>query len=173
MHHVLIFAQWPVEQMRESYILSLQYYPNVAENSLTVKAKVQGTGLLEARAFYEGRSCGRGQAAVQGQAAVLTVPLTETHLWEAGKGRLYDLELTFGEDRIKSYFGLREIRIQGEKVLLNGEPVFQRMVLDQGYYPDGIYTAPSEEDLERDIRLAMEAISVPNPPRFTPTKSRQ
>ena len=109
---------------------------------------------------------------MQGQAAVLTVPLTEAHLWEAGKGRLYDLELTFGEDRIKSYFGLREIRIQGEKVLLNGEPVFQRLVLDQGYYPDGIYTAPSEEDLERDIRLAMEAISVPNPPRFTPTKSR-
>ncbi len=146
-----------LEEVPESYILSLQYYPNVAENSLTIKAKVQGSGVLEARASYEGRDCGRGQVQVQGQVATLTLSLTESHLWEAGKGRLYDLELTFGEDCIKSYFGMREIQIRGEKVLLNGEPIFQRLVLDQGYYPDGIYTAPSEEALEKDIRLSMEA----------------
>lgn len=146
-----------LERVPERHILSVQYYPNVAENSLTIKALVCGEGVLEARASYEGRECGCGRVETLGQVAALTISLTESHLWEAGQGRLYDLELTFGEDRVKSYFGMREIRIQGEKVLLNGKPVFQRLVLDQGYYPDGIYTAPSEADLERDIRLSMEA----------------
>lgn len=127
-----------LEQVPETHIRSLQYYPNVAQNCLTVKASVCGEGILEARASYEGRSCGQGQVQVRGAVAALAIPLTESHLWEAGHGRLYDLELTFGEDHVKSYFGMREIRIQGEKVLLNGEPVFQRLVLDQGYYPEGI-----------------------------------
>ena len=70
---------------------------------------------------------------------------------------MYDLKLSFGEDRVDSYFGMREIRIQGEKVLINGRSVFQRLVLDQGFYPDGIYTAPSDEALQRDIRLSMAA----------------
>ena len=146
-----------LERIPERHICSVQYYPNVAENCLTIKALVCGEGVLEARASYEGRTCGCGRVKVLGQAAALTISLTESHLWEAGYGRLYDLELTFGEDRVKSYFGMREIRIQGEKMLLNGKPVFQRLVLDQGYYPEGIYTAPKEEDLERDIRLSMEA----------------
>ena len=54
------------------------------------------------------------------------------------------MELTFGEDRVHSYFGLRDARFQGKKFLVNGKSLFQRMVLDQGFYPDGIYTAPTE-----------------------------
>lgn len=82
-----------------------------------------------------------------------TVSLTD----EQTKGRLYDLELRFGDDLVHSYFGMREVRIDGERVLLNGKSVFQRLVLDQGFYPDGIYTAPTEEALIQDIRLSMDA----------------
>ena len=87
----------------------------------------------------------------------LTLPLSELYLWEAGRGRLYDLKLSFGEDRVDSYFGMRELLLDGERFLINGKPVFQRLVLDQGFYPDGIYTAPSDEALQQDIRLSMEA----------------
>ncbi len=50
---------------------------------------------------------------------------------------------------------MREVRISGEKVLINNKPVFQRLVLDQGYYPDGIYTAPSDIALKRDVELSL------------------
>ena len=86
---------------------------------------------------------------------VFTVPLNEKHLWEVGKGNLYDVEFTFGEDKVSSYFGLREVRLDGHKFLINGKSVFQRLVLDQGFYPDGIYTAPTDSDLVRDIELSL------------------
>ncbi len=146
-----------LERVPANHIRSLQYYPNIGENRLTVKAKVQGRERMEVRAFYEGRECGRGQAEGKGQVVALTLDLTESHLWEPGQGRLYDLELTYGEDKVKSYFGMRELRIEGDRFLINDRPVFQRLVLDQGFYPGGIYTAPSEEDLERDIRLSLAA----------------
>ena len=73
------------------------------------------------------------------------------------KGALYDLELYFGEDKVKSYFGMRTARLNGMYFELNGKKVFQRTVLDQGFYPDGIYTAQSDAELKRDIEISMEA----------------
>lgn len=146
-----------IEYVPENYICSVQYYPNINSNTLTIKAKVKGKGILKAEAFYEGRPCGHAKAAGAGETIAMTILLSEAHLWEPGHGRLYDLELSFGGDSVKSYFGMREIRIDGERVLINGKPVFQRLVLDQGYYPEGIYTAPSDEDLKRDILLSLKA----------------
>ena len=87
----------------------------------------------------------------------MSIQLKEKHLWEVGKGRLYDLTLTYGEDTVQSYFGLRSVALDGYRFLLNGKCVFLRTVLDQGYYPDGIYTAPSEQDLIKDIQIAFDA----------------
>ena len=97
-----------------------------------------GDGSFRAEAFYEGRRCGQAETTTAGGNVVVTLPLSEVHLWEAGAGRLYDLTITFGEDTVHSYFGLRNVTISGEKVLINGKSVFQRLVLDQGFYPDGI-----------------------------------
>jgi len=58
-------------------------------------------------------------------------------------------------DKITSYFGLRTITLQDNAIHLNGRPVYQKLVLDQGYYPDSIYTAPSDEALIQDIQLSM------------------
>ena len=85
----------------------------------------------------------------------MTIKLEEVHLWEVGKGNLYDLTLQYGEDTVSSYFGLRSIQYTDYKFLLNGKSVFQRLVLDQGFYPDGIYTAPSDEALAADIDRGM------------------
>ena len=90
-----------------------------------------------------------------GTAVTLTLPLQEIHPWEVGQGGLYDVTLTFGHDQVTSYFGLRDIALTDRAVLINGKPVFQRLVLDQGFYPEGIYTAPSDEALLNDIQLSM------------------
>ena len=82
--------------------------------------------------------------------------------WHPGKPFLYDLTietLRDGKvtDSVRSYFGLRKITIEGNRFLINNKPVFQRLVLDQGFYPDGIYTAPTDEALRHDIELSMAA----------------
>ena len=146
-----------LEFVPEAYMKKVYYYPNIGEGTITIRALTEGEGVLTAEAFYEGVSCGRAETKVCAGNGILTIALSRLHLWEPGQGRLYDLKLSFGEDRVDSYFGMREIRIQGEKVLINGRSVFQRLVLDQGFYPDGIYTAPSDEALQRDIRLSMAA----------------
>ena len=98
-----------------------------------------------------------GQGSVENVSGTvrLMLPLAETHLWEPGRGRIYDITLRFGEDRVHSYFGLRSARMEGYAFLLNEKAVFQRLVLDQGFYPDGVYTAPSDADLAQDIALSM------------------
>ncbi|HJC87883.1 MAG TPA: beta-galactosidase [Candidatus Eisenbergiella intestinigallinarum] len=140
-----------------SYVKAVQYYPNISEGTLTIKAQVEGEGVLTASASYEGKDCGSAAAASTCGNVFLTLPLKELHLWEPGAGRLYDLTLTFGEDHVNSYFGMREVKLDGYRFLINGKSVFQRLVLDQGFYPDGIYTAPSDEALQNDIRLSMAA----------------
>ncbi|HIW73965.1 MAG TPA: beta-galactosidase [Firmicutes bacterium] len=149
------------EYVPASYIREVKYTPNAAEGTLAVEASVCGRGTLEVSAFFEGRPCGKAAVRVESGFACLTLGLEEVHLWQPGEGKLYDLLLRFGEDEVKdevkSYAGLREVCLDGRKVLINGKAVFQRLVLDQGFYPDGIYTAPDEEALVRDILLSREA----------------
>jgi beta-galactosidase/beta-glucuronidase len=83
-------------------------------------------------------------------------------LWSPEHPNLYDLRLELldrsGEvlDRVESYFGMRKIEVKNGKVLLNDRPLYQRLVLDQGYFPEGILTAPTDVDLRRDVELAKE-----------------
>jgi len=93
----------------------------------------------------------------------LTIPEGSRRYWSPEDPFLYDLTVTLinadGQtiDSIQSYAGWRFITIDGMKIKLNGKAVFQKLVLDQGYYPDGIWTAPSDEAMVKDIRLAMQA----------------
>ena len=146
-----------LEFIPETHIKKVKYYPDAANGTLQIKAVVNGNATLTATAYYEGREVGSASVQNNGDNADLTVALTETHLWELGCGRLYDLVLTYGEDKIQSYFGLRNVKLDGNKFMLNGKSVFQRTVLDQGFYPDGIYTAPTEEALIKDIQISMDA----------------
>lgn len=93
----------------------------------------------------------------------LHVPADRLRPWSPEDPHLYGLTLELLDaegsvvDSAESYAGLRSIAIDGRAVLLNGNPVFQRLVLDQGWYPDGLMTAPSEEALIHDIELGMRA----------------
>lgn len=78
--------------------------------------------------------------------------------WSPEKPHLYDIQLELVEqdiviDRVQSYFGMRKISIENGKIHLNNRPYFLRLVLDQGYFPDGILTAPSDEAFIQDIEL--------------------
>ncbi len=92
----------------------------------------------------------------------LEVAADRARLWSPEDPFLYDVavELLDGEDvvdRVASYAGLRSVSIAGRRVHLNGRPVFQRLVLDQGYWPDTLMTSPSDEALRRDIELSLAA----------------
>lgn len=82
-------------------------------------------------------------------------------LWSPEHPNLYDLELRLvrGEevvDEVVSYFGMRKVSIEDGKLCLNNRPYYQRLVLDQGYFPEGILTAPSDDALRRDVELTKE-----------------
>jgi len=80
--------------------------------------------------------------------------------WHPESPRLYDLRVRLFDqdghesDRLDSYFGLRKVETKNGRFWLNGEPYVQRLVLDQGYFPGGLLTAPSDAALRRDIELA-------------------
>ncbi|MEU5664254.1 glycoside hydrolase family 2 protein [Streptomyces longwoodensis] len=94
---------------------------------------------------------------------VLTVPEDRVRLWAPEDPHLYGLRLEVLDadgtvvDAADSYAGLRSVAVRGRSVLINGRPVFQRLVLDQGYWPESLMTAPSDEALVRDIELGLAA----------------
>jgi beta-galactosidase/beta-glucuronidase len=93
----------------------------------------------------------------------VTLPPERVRQWSPSDPHLYDVRLVLSDrngdviDEVRSYAGLRSVAIDGRAVLINGERIFQRLVLDQGFYPDGVMTAPSESALIEDIELAMAA----------------
>lgn len=100
-------------------------------------------------------------AASDGASLVLDIPAKRVRSWSPQDPFLYDLKFEVLDasgavtDCVKSYAGLRKIHIEGNRIYLNNKPLYLRMVLDQGFYPDGIWTAPSDEALKADIERSM------------------
>lgn len=92
---------------------------------------------------------------------VVTVPVKNVRTWSPESPFLYDIEYDVVDkdgnivDQVCSYAGMRKIHVEGNRVYLNNKPLYLRMVLDQGFYPEGVWTAPSDEALRRDIELSM------------------
>ncbi|MDF2959434.1 MAG: glycoside hydrolase family 2 sugar binding protein [Paenibacillus sp.] len=83
------------------------------------------------------------------------------HLWSPESPSLYDIRFTLIKngkevDRVSSYFGMRKISVENGRVMLNNQAYYLRMVLDQGYFPDGNLTPPSDEAIRRDVELTKE-----------------
>lgn len=146
------------------YIKELKLTPDTATDSVTVGCVLEGDFRgtdLSARVLFDGREVGSAKAVNIGARTVdFAVSLSERHLWDVGQGNLYDIVFDLsrgGEvlDHVGSYFGLRCVSLDGGKFTLNGRVVFGRWVLDQGFYPDGVYTAPTDDDLRSDIVNSM------------------
>jgi beta-galactosidase/beta-glucuronidase len=85
----------------------------------------------------------------------------ELKIWQPGNPNLYDLKLTLLKDdqvvdQINSYFGMRKISIVEDKVYLNNKPIYQKLILDQGYWPESLITPPSDQALKKDLELIKE-----------------
>jgi hypothetical protein len=154
-----------LEAAGETWLREFFATPDAGTGRVFIQATTAGPSAgcsLRVQALTEGRVVAQDTVPCAGRAtaAVLTIP--NPILWEPGKPFLYDLNLTILKgnqtlDEVRSYLGMRSIRIDGNRMLINNRPVFQRLVLDQGFYPEGIYTAPTDEDLRRDVELSMAA----------------
>lgn len=152
-----------LEWVNPVYIKSIQMIPDASNGSLYLDAEISahaaGMTLNAKAAFGDTTEC-EAEVLVDGSHAKLTLRPNHVHLWGPGEGNLYDLHLTLKQDgiavdEVDSYFALRTISFDGKKCLLNGKPVFQRLILDQGFYPDGVYTAPTDAALRGDIEMSM------------------
>ena len=145
-----------IEYVPVTYIKEIKIYPDINDCKAMVFAEFEGKGDFSCDVLYEGRIVGRTERKSVSGGRFFEIPLLEKHLWELGNGRLYSMVLRFNDDEVKSYFGLREAGLDGFKFLLNGKSVFQRLVLDQGFYKDGVYTAPDDEAMVNDICISMK-----------------
>lgn len=115
---------------------------------------------LKTKVSYSGKTVCENEFELCGVTSTCVINIPDPKPWNVGEPNLYDIDYTLiidgkETDKVKSYFGIRRIDIDGYKVRINGKSVFQRLILDQGFYPDGIYTAPSDGALKQDIELSM------------------
>jgi hypothetical protein len=154
-----------LEPVAQQSIEKLRIHPDVDSSSVTVEVDVRGEDAADLTATVAIVASGEEVAVASGPAgAGLRIAIPEARLWSPGDPFLYDLrvQLRNGEqvvDEVESYFGLRSIALGPDqngltRIRLNGEPVFQVGPLDQGYWPDGLYTAPSDAAMRSDLETA-------------------
>ncbi|HIT54215.1 MAG TPA: beta-galactosidase [Candidatus Fimivicinus intestinavium] len=115
---------------------------------------------LRVSVSFKGEPCACETFPLSACGAALSLHVDDVKCWDVLQPNLYDVtyELCDGAivlDTVQSYFGFRTVELREHAIWLNGRPVFQRLVLDQGYYPDGVYTAPTDDALRRDIELSI------------------
>lgn len=151
-----------LEPVETSHVSALKTVPNIDGGNIAVMASTTGTSandIIEVKVLDKGKLIGTGKGAV-GQE--LTVPVPDAKLWSPESPFLYDMEVSIlhngvATDKLKSYFGMRKISTKPDangihRMQLNNKDYFQLGPLDQGWWPDGLYTAPTDEALLYDIK---------------------
>ena len=145
-----------MECVPENYLRSLRITPKPEENAVHIRLEADDPAMAAVTICRDGGIIAEGQTDENGE-STLTIPAEELRLWSPENPFLYDAAITLaGGDKVESYFGMRAFGIGRDekglpRLLLNGKPYFQNGLLDQGYWSDGYYTAPSDEALIHDI----------------------
>ncbi len=145
-----------MECVPENYLRSLRITPKPEENAVHIRLEADDPAMAVVTICRDGGIIAEGQTDENGE-STLTIPAEELRLWSPENPFLYDAAITLaGGDKVVSYFGMRAFGIGRDekglpRLLLNGKPYFQNGLLDQGYWSDGYYTAPSDEALIHDI----------------------
>ncbi|GGV66673.1 PA14 domain-containing protein [Streptomyces thermoviolaceus] len=144
-----------MEPVAPDHVGSLELVPDVAHGTLSIEVQGVRDGLPVTATAYDGK---RKAATVRGRTGgPLTLTIRDPHLWSPDDPFLYTLKVRVGADEVGSYFGMRSVAVENvngvPRTLLNGEPVFMMATLDQGFWPDGLYTAPTDEALAYDLKV--------------------
>lgn len=142
-------------------VAGLAFTPDLDRGNVTVRLETQGNR-TDARAEIAVLAGGQriATAEVTDFAAPAVIALPQPHAWSPNDPFLYDVEVTYrvgnNVDRVRSYFGLRKVEMRRapngfDRIFLNNQPCFMIGPLDQGWWPDGLYTAPTDEALRWDV----------------------
>ena len=155
-----------LEYVNPEYIKSVKMTPVLSKGRLEIEAELEtlSEGLeLEASVSFKGAAVTAivipaRENRLSLSAEIFSTALTEWGLytWSPDNPHLYDISFSLKRDgkvidEVLSYFGMREIRIDGRSILLNGSPLYQRLILDQGYWKNSHLTPPDENALITDI----------------------
>lgn len=155
-----IYAPVWMEVVPCSYLKNIRMDPDIdnAKLDLTLTFPEIGLKSVELTAFLNGKEVGKATAKTTLATLRVALALNELSLWSLETPTLYDLIIKTtdenGTDTVSSYFGMRKIDLDGKCLRINGKRVFQRLVLDQGYYKDCVYTAPDDDAFAKDILIS-------------------
>ncbi|MCZ2475063.1 beta-galactosidase [Aquirufa ecclesiirivi] len=151
-----------IEPVESTFISQLKTVPNIDGGNISVQSRTEGSmpsDIIEVKVLENGSVISSGKAAA-GQDVLVAIP--NAKLWSPESPFLYDVEISIlrnglVKDKLKSYVGMRKISTKIDangihRLQLNNKNVFQLGPLDQGWWPDGLYTAPSDEALLFDIK---------------------
>ncbi|MCS7026752.1 MAG: glycoside hydrolase family 2 [Bryobacteraceae bacterium] len=152
-----------LEAVGESYLDKVRITPSM-NGAVRFDAKIQRAkeGLtFHAIIRFEKALVASGQVSADGARASLALVVVDPRLWDPARPNLYDVTFELRDqdkvlDRVQSYYGYRQVTAENGRVYLNGRPIYLKMVLDQGYWPESTLTAPSDEALQYDIRVTKE-----------------
>lgn len=156
-----------LEPVNKGYVESLKVVPDVGKGTVTVSVKMAGD-LGNASYSVEVVEGEKSIAKASGLDSSLVLKVPKPKLWSPESPHLYGLRVhvsgmqkASGSDAVTSYFAMREVKLDQDKegvtrIFLNGKPYFQVGLLDQGFWPDGLYTAPTDAALKYDIEVTKQ-----------------
>ncbi|MEO2078240.1 MAG: sugar-binding domain-containing protein [Bacillus sp. (in: firmicutes)] len=164
-----------LEPVNPTSISKLRLTPDIERGDVIVEFDILGdfiNKLVDIEISFKGKKVARDTVELYESYNKRAINLYNRHIfrtafhhdgwnWSPENPNLFDIKVIVkGDngvlDEVNSYFGMRKVHIENGMVYLNNKPYYQKLVLDQGYWPDGLLTAPTDEDLKKDIELALE-----------------
>lgn len=153
-----------LEAVAPAGLKSVQVVTDIDQNKVVVFPKFYSDGSYLFKVILkDGDKIMTTSSVKASNSSVVVLPVKNPKLWSPESPFLYDIVYQVIDqsgkmvDEVYSYVGMRKVHIEGNKIYLNNKAYYQRLVLDQGFYPDGIWTAPSDDALKRDIELSKAA----------------
>lgn len=152
-----------LEPVSGSHVASVRITPHL-NGKVEFDARIANPGeslALAITVLYKGSACATVMSLANAPHVTAEAQVPDPHLWDPADPQLYELSIELQSedgalDSVESYFGFRSLSIQDGRVLLNGSPIYLKMALDQGYWPESNLTPPSDEAIQEDIRRTKE-----------------
>jgi len=156
-----------LEHIDKAHIINVKTTPLIDSHEVRLEFEVTDSAVgldLDTEVFFENKAVAKVISGILKSSFSVTLSLNssadnwQVAEWNYVTPKLYDVKFTLiksakAVDTVESYFGFREFRVEGNTILLNRVPIYQRLILDQGYHPEGCLTANSPDDFKRDLEL--------------------